>query len=356
MKASRIAGLDLAYAVCICFIVIFSLSAGFQANLGVSYGVVYNPVIDTFAGVYLFLNGATAALMLKAAPNRSKRLRGYLVRKGAILTVIGIPLSILWPTNFLITLGILFLFSPLLIQLSSTILRFIVIGILSYAVLHYLFLESLLNSVNSNIQPRFWTWFQDSLAFILTNGYYAILHWGAFFIAGILFVRMDFLNSRRATTNYAIGVMAVLLGGLVQFMTANYSFETFALKPIKTFPYLFSTHFSLPAFLITALGISVILVNWCVKLCKTYRRSKVLALAQKMGSIKHTVYINHIVIAIILSHLIDHSILTKPLMNLGLSLAYISISLIFTALWKKQFNLGPVEWVFHRLSGTNEKL
>ena len=351
MKALRIAGIDIVYAISICVVVCFSLSVGLTGRESTLPAVSFDLIADTFTVLFLFLNGIMASLIMYRENSSRYKVRVYMVRKGLFFIAIGVLVSFLWPIQILITLGCLFLITPLLTQLSSPILR--VLYIISVTAIVLLFSIGDVRGVSQ--APTFEisvNFIVNYLSYITVSGYFSLLPWTIFFIGGLLFGRHDFLHPKVKRTASFCGWAAIGIGSIIQILGGALFSSTSLSKSALIFPFFNSPKFNVVSFILISTGLSVIIIN--VFLTRGEKKTWIETMLQQLGSFKYTLYVNHIIYGLILILLFGRGGINSVSVVAAIIGFYFAVSIVFTFFWKKQFTLGPVEWVLKMLARSNE--
>jgi uncharacterized protein len=354
MKAPRIASIDLAYAISVCVVICFSLSAGLTSRESTLSVVSYDLISDTFAALFLFLNGITASLMMRRGISSRRKAKAYLVRKGILFVIIGMATSILWPTQILVTLGLLFLAAPMLTQLTGSILRALYVVAIPASVLLFSFgaTEGAAVLGTFSTSADFISNFVD---YTIVSGYFSLLPWAVFFLSGVLFGRLDFLNPKIRRSSGFYSWIAIGAGSILQIFGGALFVSKSQAKSDLVFPFFQSPEFNLISFILIATGLSIVILNLCAKWGESKLGVKPRMFLQRMGSMKHLLYINHLVYGLVFILIFGQHRVHTIGRELCLIVFFVGVSIVFTWLWKKQFTLGPVEWVLKMLSGSNEK-
>ena len=353
MKVPRIAGVDLAYAISVCVVVAFCLSVGLSKGTSSLSPVVFNPWVDAFIGMFFFLNGITTTLMLSSKRQRTSKVHRYFVRKGIVFFTIGALASLFWPVNFLMTLGLLFALSPIFLQLNSGIVRFLFILVFAICVMSALCAASSL-AAGTIGREGFDTVFVDLVDSLFVSGYDRIAPWSLFFLTGVLHGRSDILNRKKQRRSTLIGVVAIVIGSLVQVFGGTFFTSPVSHDNELIFPFFPSPDFSIIAFLLFGLGICIVLLNLCLKIMTTQRKKGLLTFLQRFGALKHTFFLNHILFGGLLCAIFQATGFQNVWIISCAIILYLSVYFAFVGMWKKPFTLGPVEWVLQQLAGINE--
>lgn len=354
MKEPRIAGIDLAYAISVFGVIFFSLSVGLTSCESTLSVVSYDLISDTFAALFLFLNGIMASLMMHCGISSRRKAKTCLIHKGILFIILGLAASILWPTQILVTIGLLLLISPLLTQVTGSILRALYVVTITASILLFSFGATDGATVVGpfSLSSAFISHYAD---YTLVSGYYSLLPWAVFFLSGVLFGRLDFLNPKIRRSSGFFSWIVIGAGSIVQILGGALFISKSHSKSDLVFPFFYSPEFNIISFILIATGLSILTLNLCVKMGETKRRSEPRFFLQKMGSIKHFLYISHIVYGLVFILIFGQNQVDTIGQELCLIAFFIGVSIVFTWLWKKQFTLGPIEWVLKILSGSNEK-
>jgi len=352
MKVPRIAGIDLVYAISVCVVICFSLSVGLTGRESTLSVVSFDLIADAFAALFLFLNGIMASLMMCRGNTSKRKVRAYIIRKGLFFIAIGVLASFFWPIQILITLGCLFLIAPVLTQFASSIIRALyVIGVVAVILLFSFGDVRGVGEVPAfAISSNF---IADYFCYVVVSGYFSLLPWSIFFIAGLLFGRLDFLHPKIKRIASFCSWIGVGVGSIIQIFGGTLFSSASSDKSELIFPFFKSPEFNIISFILISTGLSIILINFCLTLGE--KKTWVKILLQRMGSFKHTLYINHLIYGLVLLLIFGQKGLHSVSTLVAIIGFYLGVSIVFTWIWKKQFTLGPVEWVLKMLSRSNEK-
>lgn len=353
MKAPRIAGVDLAFAASLFALIAFSMAVVLTGTSSKLSGIQFDVLRDTFAAIYLFLNGLTISLMVQASPKAMSDLTPILVKRGLFFTITGIALSFFWPINILITLGVCTIACPILLYIHSSFLRFLALMIGVAALIIGSFTDLILTTEAIDTSKGFGSIIIDTGMFALLSGYYSIFPWALFFMLGVMYSRQDFLNKRTSTRSGFWALLAIVAGIGLEMITFKFFTQASALDA-RDVPFAFILPVYLPGFLIIAYGCCILALNISIWLNARLSKWKALHTLRQVGSMKHTFYYVHFVLGAILMAVMDSlNVENRMLIAIAVS-AYFVICILFAMIWKKRHRLGPLEMLMDRFSGTDD--
>ncbi|MCB0762439.1 MAG: DUF418 domain-containing protein [Flavobacteriales bacterium] len=354
MKAPRIVGLDLANAISLPGLFLASYALVLTDQYTKLSGAEYEFSLDIWAAIYVFASGMIGTIMMRGRNRRSIKQKQHSVRKGVGFLVLGMIITTVWPVNFLVMLGLCFILTPWLSLLNSAILRFLTMAIFLCALL----LEFLQPEW---VMPGIVQVYADNhlsilkyVQYLVFSGRYALFPFVAFYIAGMTFARKAFLEKRVARLNNILALGGIVAGFAFHLLWNN----AFSLTPTsiaaEQLPFRLLKIMNLPAFALLGVSIPVVVINVMNYVARHWGHWKLVQAFAKLGAMKHSAYLMHLLLGISVLWAINHEHFTHYRWLLALSaFAYVSF-LILAVVWKKRHNLGPVEWALERLAGNHE--
>jgi uncharacterized membrane protein YeiB len=172
----------------------------------------------------------------------------------------------------------------------------------------------------------------------------------------MLFARREFLKRRRRRKNTLIAYSGVVIGVIVEIMVSGVMSEASLFDLDRHSVYAFSFYVSMPAFILISSSLCILFIQWFNDLSVKFKRNKLIKRLVLMGSMKHTLYIGHLLTGIMLSWMFNEEKLFshRPILG-GLIIGFYLVCMIFAGYWRKQYDHGPVEWLLHRMAGTDDK-
>lgn len=355
----RINGLDLARAFAIFGMVIVN----FKIAMGADYG---NPLLLRF--VSLFEGRASALFVLLAGvgitfltqkalasrvPSLIVETRKALIKRGLLLLAVGLLYTPIWEADILHFYGCYFLLAAVLFLVSNRALIYISGTIvLSFPVLMLLFDYDKHWDWTTLTYTGLWS-VDGMIRHILFNGFHPVFPWAAFLIFGMWLGRQDLSqNSTRkrlffgaltvfVVTELAFYLLRAVLDNGAEFdMTAE---EVELLVSISVIP-------PLPQYMISAGSSAVVVMVACLYLSDAFSESKLNKWLVKTGQMSLTLYVLHVVVGMGFLEAIgrlDNQSIGFSLLSAGV---FCICGLLFSVLWLKFFSIGPLEWLFRKVS------
>jgi uncharacterized protein len=189
----------------------------------------------------LFFTLSGVSLSLIARKNSPSATTGALVKRGAILLVVGLWLiSTFWGGSILHTYGVMFLLAPLLLRRSTKTLLKVAAGAIFVGPLAALYVPFWLGSFSSGRHGVHGYIINDVLINTLFTLYAAVV-WVGFFCVGMALGRCS-LTSRKVAARMALGgivvtvVMAALINPRLDESYGKYSQASFSTDAPSTVP------------------------------------------------------------------------------------------------------------------------
>jgi hypothetical protein len=350
MRTTRLVGIDLAYVISLLGTMAFGLFIVIGDRLIYLSHDHYFPFLDIFPALFLFLNGLTTTLTLRDRRISSTKLFSFTSKKGSILLIIGLLLSPLWPVNIFVCAGVFYMFAPFVARYSTPILVVlgVLIGLAAIATLNF----GVLSFVKYSTIELSGSGIKDFLGFFLFNGYFSILPWAAFFLAGLVIGRSHLQMKSLLGPSNMIAFILIFSGYFLQKLTADYYINR-EILPVEGNIFLLNYKMYLPGFILYATGICFLFINLCIYALNNVENKKYMNLLNAISGAKYSIYTWHLVLGIITRKIFT----SESFSNKYLLLAYILMNMYFSVWailqWKKKVtDLGPIEWIMKRLSSS----
>ena len=321
---------------------------------------LFNPVSGVlstrFAATYVFVAGVGVTLMARGVPLADRvavqRLRVKLLRRGAILLLIGYGLEWIWPGTILFYYGAYFMLASLFVLASTRVLAAASLSAIVAAAGVNLW------RVSERFNDNYTTWLEpaspDSPRNVLIRLFVAYTHpvlpWIAFFFAGMIVAR-GVTRGRLITSRLAACSVAIVVG-------------TYVLRDLFRPSLLIDRSMTLRAavvslqpfdrgllYVTSTLGIAILAV-WCVEaIVHRLPRSLIVEILARAGRMSLSLYVAHIVVFTLIIDVFDLVDARGLGVALGLSSATYAVGLVaawFILGWKSH---GPIEWLYRRIGG-----
>lgn len=309
-------------------------------------------ILDFFPALFFFLNGLTVTLTMRDRRISSRRLLSYLSKRGSVLFLIGLLFIQSWPLNIFIASGVFYLIAPAFAQWNNLILRTLAVitGMIAIILLnidvdaHTLYAGLRLNGANLT----------SFFSFFFFNGYFSILPWSTFFIAGMLFGRST-LRPRGWIPPMSI---AMVLGIGVSYFVQQYCLGLYGtFDPVnKISAPLLGLKFYLPAFYIFSLCGILLLMNFLLYAFRKEMSRKATKVLQNFSSSKYSIFLFVYFYGWLVMSISNSVAFNNNNILVLLVIFVVVLSFVSTNAWKNKVSTtAPVEWIIKRLSGSTKK-
>jgi uncharacterized protein len=350
-KKTRIVGFDLARAlavfgmVLVNFKVVMNTKGTGSAWLEWLMGLLDGRAAATFvllAGVGLSL------LSAKGRENndqiRTRQDRNTLLKRAIFLLLVGLAYIPIWPADILHFYGVYIAVAAFLLTASDKRL----LTIAAALPLTFLLLISLFNYETgwnwATLEyVDFWT-AQGMLRHVFFNGFHPVIPWLAFMLLGMWLGRQDLHNANFRTKLLAIS-----------FFTAAIA-ESFSALLTKSFPEEIGVLFDaspmppMPIYIVAGAATALVIILLCLEITFRYPDAKWISPLVHTGQLALTLYVAHVVLGMgvleILGRLENQNLSFAATTGIIFSL----LSILFSHLWRKRYQRGPLEWVMRKLT------
>lgn len=351
-NSNRLFGIEFAYSLSIigCVMYIFMFTIGDKVRSILSHEE-YSLILDFFPALFFFLNGMTVTLTMRDKRISTRKLLAYLGKRGSVLFLIGLAMCIIWPMNIFIASGLMYFLSQFLALWNNIVLRIliVVIIVLGFTLL-YLGVPTTVEYSAPTLQGGNMI---NLSGFLFFNGYFSIIPWSIFFLAGMQFGRLNISTKGWLPPSSLVGIGLVVVSFFIQHYSSPLQ-ERF--DAVEHHDSLFlKLRFFYLAFIFYAVGMSVCLVNFFIFAFKSFDSKRILKFTQTISSMKYSVLFFQVMVG-----LLTMAVTNSPIfMNKIVLAIYILVASFLTfylvIMWKKRINdQGPVEWVVKRIAGSTK--
>lgn len=361
LPPKRLDGLDLARVVAVLGMLVVSFKwalAGPNPDGESSLVWLINQIEGRASATFFVLSGTVIALHFKSVlfladlkPLRQRQFQ--MLRRGLVVLLLGIGLSLVWPANILPLYGLVLLLGALLSEQARhrLLLLTVLIG------LSFVFLlltdwsykaEWLDGNPRTLVYQNFWTW-KGFLKELFYNGFYPFIPWAAFFCWGMWMGRPEIRDQRRRYT-YIIGglLTAFLADGLSSFSINFFWDKDVRLESQALLQYLGTdARPPAPLFLLSAGGTATAIIFLCEELVQ--RWTKLLDVFVRAGRSALSLYVFGLAVGLPVAAawqpLGTYTIQETLLFALG----FFALSLLGHVLWRRFYKRGPLELLLRRL-------
>lgn len=359
LMTNRIVGFDLAraYAIFGMFIVNFNTVFG-SHEITSGLGGFLNLFNGNSSTTFVILAGMGVSLMTKRpaySTLEKQHLRAKVIRRSWFLFGLGLLLCTWWPADILHFYGGYMHVAALLLFASKRMYWLGAAGsiLVFHALLFVIPYETGWNFTTFDYAD-FWT-LPGFLRNTLYNGWNPIFPWLAFFLLGMWLGRLNWQRRRIRRWVFGGGALIFSLTESVQVMAARGHVD-----PELTF-YLTADY--LPPFLPFMLGtasFALMLLVVCLEIGNRFADRSLLRALTATGQMTLTHYVVHLTLGIVLfwglaghayTGTVNEQTPEPPALVLAFAVSFYTLSVVFSALWSRKFQRGPLEMLMRRVAG-----
>ncbi|TXK84373.1 DUF418 domain-containing protein [Paenibacillus sp. N3.4] len=356
-STQRITGLDFARAWAIFGMIIVNYKLAMQAeNGGATWLVAIAGLFEGRASaLFVILAGIGVSLMNAKARNSMnkeliRQIRYSLCRRAAFLFVVGIFLLLIgWNADILHYYAVFMLIASVMITVSDKkMLSLFVVILIASQLFLVIFDYSKGWDVNFHIYSGFWTLAGFGRNLML-NGFHPIFPWVCFFLIGMWIGRKRWLVRENSPKLLLYSLSGTVLLEMISYSLVKW---TSPILDIEAANYLFTTKPMPPTMLYvlsaTCSALAIIAISLYV--VDRFRNSLVTQAFINTGQLSLTHYIGHVVIGLGFLEAVGHLENGKLSFAIAYGCGYFIIAIIFSYVWRKSMNRGPVELIMRKMS------
>lgn len=355
----RIEGLDLARALAVYGMVVVNFKLVMGSETGSALlrrlaGLVEGRAVATFvvlAGVGVTLLSRRARESADAIMVRQTRYR--ILRRAALLFLVGLSYASVWPADILHFYGVYFVAAAFLFTASNRALWaasaiFIGVFLVLLTVLDYT------TGWNFDTLEYAGFWTPDGMVrHLFFNGFHPVFPWAAFLFLGMWLGRLDLQDGalRRRVMAWAAGIWLVT-EGLSKFLV-SYGLRAWPDVPVEDVRALLGTSPMppMPQYLLAGGSLALVVILLCLEASERWGDAPVLQALVSTGKLSLTLYVAHVLVGMgTLEAMgwLENQPIERALIS---TLMFCLAGTAFAVLWLRRFRSGPLEWVFRRLAG-----
>ncbi|MBV1910074.1 MAG: DUF418 domain-containing protein [Kangiellaceae bacterium] len=355
----RIIGFDIARSLAIFGMVIVNFKVAMGADDG-------NELLLGFASLF---EGRASALFVVLAgvgvtflTNKSrlskqnyllKESSTALIKRGLLLSAIGLTYTPIWPADILHFYGFYFLIAALVFNFSNRYLIIFAIGLtFLFPILMALFDYEHGWDWSTLSYHGFWT-VDGMIRHILFNGFHPVIPWCAFLFLGMWLARQNLSNKtcRRKLLLKSLSLFVITEAIFMVIKASLLESDNLGLSVVEV-EFLLSTSIipPMPQYVVAAGSLAILIIILCLEFGERFSESKLCSWLCLTGQMSLTLYIAHVIIGMgileTIGYLENQTIETSLLS----SLIFCLIAMVFSSLWLKYLKIGPLESIFRRLT------
>lgn len=359
-KPPRIIGVDVARAVAIAGMALihFGLVLSIADLDSTWFGQFINRLSGRPATMFMILAGIGVALRMRGRDDVAVQtdVRASLVRRGVFFFVFGYMNLMLWPGDILRVYGIAYFLAACVLTVSNRLLIMAAAAVVAAFVGLMFVLEFETNwNFETLAYANLWTLSGGAMN-LFFNGFRAVLPWVGLLFVGMLIGRLDLASGKVQRRLIFAGVALWLCAELTSVMLVQ---TTFAISPSadrETVVALFGTDSlpPMPMFMLSSGGLAIAVIASCIATGSSTSNRRVVEFVAAAGQLAFTWYIAHIVIVIAAGVLTDFRGDVSILVTYFVAAVFTAIMLATSAMYRKRFRHGPLEYVLRKLFATSE--
>ena len=353
---TRIAGYDFARCLALFGLVVANFRGNVEhVGLDLLYDSIHGGVIATF-----FVLGGVGASLLKQRNQRTNDAhipgdsRKRLIKRAASLLVIGICCNLIWQTHFLCFYSICIAIGALLLTVSNRWLwSLVLIFVFIWAAFPFWMFDYYDVIENFEILQDSDPWTGEGTVFRLyLYRFHSIFFWSAFLLIGMWLGRQEVHYLRVRKDVVFSGIAAALVSACAPWLVINYvPWLISGYRPSVSD--LFSKAISMlftPVYYLGICGAATAIIGSGLILAEKYPSAKWTRAFLATGQLALTLYVVHLIIGEGLLKTLGVLDKTLPL-GVGSGVIFCICAVIFSHLWRKRFERGPLEWGMRRVTG-----
>jgi uncharacterized protein len=360
MKTHRIPGFDLAraYAIFGMFIVNFNTVFGNVTSQEGLFGLL-NAFNGNSSVLFVILAGMGVSLMTSQAllqPQQQPQSKAIVLKRSWFLFVFGLLFFLWWPADILHFYGGYMHLAAFLLFVPRSTLLWTAFGAILVFHLLWLFIPYDTGwDFQTFAYQDFWT-VTGFLRNTFYNGWNPIFPWLAFFLLGMFLGRLNWQKHQTAQQTITIGALVYVLFRVFQYLLT--------LRDIHPDIKLYMNADYLPPFLpfmLSTASFSLFIIGLSIALGKRAEEKTWLRVLVQTGQMTLSHYCLHLTLglwglACLSRKSLSLDLILQPPSSawliLGYALGYFLLTVIFSALWRRYFSLGPMEWLMRKLTKT----
>ncbi|HEY8405145.1 MAG TPA: hypothetical protein VIK71_11095 [Flavobacteriales bacterium] len=352
-STNRIFGIEVAYVIALFGMVfyIFLFTIGNKV-LSLLAHEEYSLVLDFFPALFLFISGSTLSISLRNNRISKRKLLAYQAKRGSILFLLGLIFCPWWHMNMFVIVGILFFLTQYIARWSELALALLLFSVISLGVI--LLMLGVPHQIVYTMPQISGSDWHSLFGFLFFNGYFSLLPWSTFYIAGVLFGRLKTSGLGIIPPTSIIGILLIIGALLMDVYLPKFQELTYKVNASENI-YLQWRVSYLP-FILYGIGLSMVVMNACQYFGKYIEHRGFKKMVQTFSAMKYSILFFQILLTSIIL-----GIANKPTFNslmLLMIVALVSTFLVFylASMWRSKINeLGPIEFVVKRIAGSGRK-
>jgi len=354
----RVRGFDIARALAIFGMVIVNFRIAMEANQGNEILLWFVSLFEGRASaLFVIVAGVSITFLTKKQRCSTNdysalQIRLDLCKRGALLIVVGLAYTLVWEADILHFYGAYFFIAAVIFTTTNRKLILISSAIVFVFPMLLVFFD----------YEQGWDWstysYKDFWSFhamfrrVFFNGFHPVFPWSAFLIFGMWLGRQDLSSNRVKRKLMFYSVVTWFLTELIfGFLVEALKNEVSVGLSHEDIESIFGTTMMLPMpqYVLAAGSCAVFVIVNCLYLAEKFCQSKLLLYLYQTGKLSLTLYVAHIVFGLGILDLFGY-LGDQPIhFSFFSAIFFCIVAIVFSVVWLKYFELGPLEWVYKRL-------
>ncbi|TQR36961.1 DUF418 domain-containing protein [Lysinibacillus sphaericus] len=359
LQSKRIEGLDFARALAMfgMLIVNFKIIMG-ATGRGSDWLIWFTGLFEGRASAtFVTLAGIGVALMTRKARNGGdlstiKENRLKLSKRSAFLFILGLLFYVAdWTGDILHYYGIYMLIASFLIVASTK--RMIILSSI------ILFTSQVLQVKMNYLkgwhpdQPfmeylDFWT-IEGFIRNLLFNGYHPVFPWVCFFLLGMILGRLNLSEKAIRNKMLFISIFSLIT---IEVLSQVLMRLSLTMLDVNSAEFLFQTGPIPPniLYILSNSASTTIVIVASIYIVEKFAGQRLIQSLIQTGQLTLTHYVSHVFIGVGILALLNRLENQTLAFSLVFTLLFFVASILFSVLWSKKFNRGPIEWVMRKMT------
>lgn len=356
----RIIGFDIAraYAIFGMFIVNFNFSFGSVMNPTDTVGHFLNVFTGNSTAIFIICAGMGVSLMTNRADYSKEEkatLKSKILKRSWFLFAMGLLLYNWWSGDILHFYGGYMHVAAFLLFVPK---RYYLVGAIAAVLIFHLLLFVIPVTTSWDFTTYRYVDFWTPIGFVRNtfyNGWNSMFPWLSYFLVGMWLGRLDWKDKVTKRNVFVVGLIVFVLIQGLRLMVRQQFFNPFWSD------YIMAEYFPpyLPFVLVT-MAFAFMVIPICMVIGENFSNNKLVLALQKTGQMTLSHYVIHLTLGMVLlatltnkhyTGLLEDEKPTSSICILAYALLFYILSIVFSVLWSKKFNNGPLETLMRKISG-----
>ncbi|WP_422860417.1 DUF418 domain-containing protein [Flagellimonas sp. S174] len=356
--STRIIGLDVARALALFGMIVVNFKMVFGAKDSSGIIRVINLLDGKAAATFVVLAGVGMALITKKA-NKTNDLKEWtsikkkILKRAILLFLIGVSYITIWPADILHFYGVYMIVVIVLLKRTERSILLFGFGLIFiYPFLMMLWDYEMGWDFNSLTYNDFWT-IRGFTRNLIYNGFHPVIPWSAFMVFGYWLGKQDLQNVKFVKKLLLFSILAFVVVQITSSVLINL-LSGISPQTSKEIKELFGTSPMppLPIYMLNGVAIAFTIISASILIIGANKKNRIAVALAKTGQLALTFYVAHVILGMgIVESINPDKIGQYPLLfSVGYALVFSFSCVLFAWVWLKYNSIGPLEWIFRRIT------